>query len=119
MSRKMDRRHYADMFGPTTGDRVRLGDTGLIARVEKDHTVYGDECKFGGDGLGEAGQRGAQQLGGGVHLALGGLAHLLELPLDRRVGLGAEDALEHLLALPGVGAQEAGEVALRQQHHLA
>ena len=48
MSRKMDRRHYADMFGPTTGDRVRLGDTGLVARVEKDFTVYGDECKFGG-----------------------------------------------------------------------
>jgi len=58
MSRKMDRRHYADMFGPTTGDRVRLGDTGLVARVEKDFTVYGDECKFGGgkvlrDGMGQ------------------------------------------------------------------
>ncbi|MCP3102080.1 urease subunit alpha [Myxococcus sp. K15C18031901] len=48
MSRKMDRRHYADMFGPTTGDRVRLGDTGLWAQVERDATVYGDECKFGG-----------------------------------------------------------------------
>jgi urease subunit alpha len=58
MSRKMDRRHYADMFGPTTGDRVRLGDTGLLAQVEKDFTVYGDECKFGGgkvlrDGMGQ------------------------------------------------------------------
>jgi len=58
MSRKMDRRHYADMFGPTTGDRVRLGDTGLVAQVEKDLTVYGDECKFGGgkvlrDGMGQ------------------------------------------------------------------
>ncbi|MCY1040509.1 urease subunit alpha [Corallococcus sp. bb12-1] len=48
MSRGMDRRHYADMFGPTTGDRVRLGDTGLWLQVEKDATVYGDECKFGG-----------------------------------------------------------------------
>ncbi|MBZ4395888.1 urease subunit alpha [Myxococcus sp. AS-1-15] len=48
MSRKMDRRHYADMFGPTTGDKVRLGDTGLWAQVERDATVYGDECKFGG-----------------------------------------------------------------------
>ncbi|NTX06344.1 urease subunit alpha [Myxococcus sp. CA040A] len=48
MSRKMDRRHYADMFGPTTGDKVRLGDTGLWAEVERDATVYGDECKFGG-----------------------------------------------------------------------
>jgi urease subunit alpha len=48
MSRKMERRHYADMFGPTTGDRVRLGDTGLWLQVERDATVYGDECKFGG-----------------------------------------------------------------------
>lgn len=48
MSRTMDRRHYADMFGPTTGDRVRLGDTGLWLQVERDATVYGDECKFGG-----------------------------------------------------------------------
>ncbi len=45
--------------GPTTGDRVRLGDTDLIAEVERDHTVYGDECKFGGgkvlrDGMGQA-----------------------------------------------------------------
>ncbi|MGD0677525.1 MAG: urease subunit alpha [Polyangiaceae bacterium] len=48
MSRAIDRRHYADMFGPTTGDRIRLGDTGLVARVERDFAVYGDECKFGG-----------------------------------------------------------------------
>ena len=48
MSHKMKRAHYADMFGPTTGDKVRLGDTSLIAEVEKDFTVYGDECKFGG-----------------------------------------------------------------------
>ncbi|HLL02532.1 MAG TPA: urease subunit alpha [Myxococcaceae bacterium] len=48
MSRTIDRRHYADMYGPTTGDRVRLGDTGLIAEVERDFTSYGDECKFGG-----------------------------------------------------------------------
>ncbi len=45
---KMSRRHYAEMFGPTTGDRVRLGDTALWVEVERDHTVYGDECKFGG-----------------------------------------------------------------------
>ena len=38
------RAHYADMFGPTAGDRVCLGDTGLIAEVERDHTTYGDEC---------------------------------------------------------------------------
>jgi urease subunit alpha len=44
----MDRRHYVDMFGPTTGDRVRLGDTSLVAEIEHDFAVYGDECKFGG-----------------------------------------------------------------------
>ncbi len=59
MSHRIDRRHYADIYGPTTGDRVRLGDTGLIAEVESDATVYGDECKFGGgkvlrDGMGQA-----------------------------------------------------------------
>ena len=58
MSRSINRRHYADMFGPTQGDRVVLGDTNLIAEVERDHTVYGDECKFGGgkvlrDGMGQ------------------------------------------------------------------
>jgi urease subunit alpha len=48
MSSRIARTHYADMFGPTTGDRVRLGDTGLIIEVERDFTTYGDECKFGG-----------------------------------------------------------------------
>jgi urease subunit alpha len=48
MTRTIDRRHYADMYGPTTGDRVRLGDTGLVIEVERDLTHYGDECKFGG-----------------------------------------------------------------------
>src|SRR3989454_8846554 len=59
MSHRIDRAHYAAIFGPTTGDRVRLGDTDLIAEVERDHAVYGDECKFGGgkvlrDGMGQA-----------------------------------------------------------------
>ena len=54
----IDRRAYADMYGPTTGDRVRLGDTDLVIEVEKEHTVYGEECKFGGgkvlrDGMGQ------------------------------------------------------------------
>ncbi len=44
----MKRRHYAEMFGPTTGDKVRLADTSLVLEVERDFTVYGDECKFGG-----------------------------------------------------------------------
>lgn len=56
---KISRRAYADMFGPTTGDRVRLGDTELWIEVEKDHTVPGDEVKFGGgkvirDGMGQS-----------------------------------------------------------------
>ncbi len=55
----MKRAHYAEMFGPTAGDRLRLGDTSLILQVERDHTVYGDECKFGGgktlrEGMGQA-----------------------------------------------------------------
>ena len=63
---KIGRRAYAEMFGPTTGDRVRLGDTGLIVKVERDHTVYGEEVKFGGgkvirDGMGQ-GQRVAAQV---------------------------------------------------------
>jgi urease len=58
-SNELDREYYADHFGPTTGDLVRLGDTELWARVEKDYTVYGDECKFGGgkvlrEGMGQA-----------------------------------------------------------------
>jgi len=56
---RMDRRSYAAMFGPTTGDAVRLADTELWAEIEKDYTVYGDECKFGGgkvirDGMGQS-----------------------------------------------------------------
>jgi urease subunit alpha len=59
MTFKIDRRAYADMFGPTTGDRVRLADTDLIIEVEKDFTTYGEEVKFGGgkvirDGMGQS-----------------------------------------------------------------
>src|SRR5580704_12072613 len=55
----MPRRAYADMFGPTTGDRVRLADTDLIIEVKKDFTTYGEEVKFGGgkvirDGMGQS-----------------------------------------------------------------
>src|ERR1700678_340669 len=56
---KLSRAAYADMFGPTTGDRVRLADTDLIIEVEKDFTTYGEEVKFGGgkvirDGMGQS-----------------------------------------------------------------
>src|SRR5215218_1012479 len=48
MSSYINRIKYAGMYGPTTGDKVRLGDTDLLIEIEKDHTVYGDESKFGG-----------------------------------------------------------------------
>jgi urease subunit alpha len=59
MPQRIPRPHYASIYGPTTGDRVRLGDTDLLAEVERDFTSYGDECKFGGgkvlrDGMGQA-----------------------------------------------------------------
>ena len=59
MATRMDRRAYAGMFGPTVGDRIRLADTDIIIQVETDHTVYGEEVKFGGgkvirDGMGQS-----------------------------------------------------------------
>jgi len=59
MSYRMDRRAYAETYGPTVGDRVRLADTALIIEVEQDFTTYGDEVKFGGgkvirDGMGQS-----------------------------------------------------------------
>ena len=57
MSFEMDRKQFTQMFGPTVGDSVRLGDTNLFARIERDLTVHGQESKFGGgkvlrDGMG-------------------------------------------------------------------
>src|SRR6266403_3868150 len=59
MPNQMNRGAYAQMFGPTVGDKVRLADTDIIIEVEKDHTVYGEEVKFGGgkvirDGMGQS-----------------------------------------------------------------
>ncbi|MBV9998260.1 MAG: urease subunit alpha [Verrucomicrobia bacterium] len=56
---KISRHAYAEMFGPTTGDRVRLADTDLLIEIEHDHTIYGEEVKFGGgkvirDGMGQS-----------------------------------------------------------------
>ena len=64
MSRTIDRHAYAEMYGPTAGDRVRLGDTDLVIEVERDHTIYGEEVKFGGgkvirDGMGQSQRAGA------------------------------------------------------------
>jgi len=59
MSTRIPRRTYADLYGPTTGDRVRLADTELVIEIEKDYAVYGDEITFGGgkvirDGMGQS-----------------------------------------------------------------
>lgn len=59
MSKTIERDAYSDMYGITTGDKITLGDTGLTIEVEKDYTIYGEECKFGGgkvlrDGMGQA-----------------------------------------------------------------
>jgi urease subunit alpha len=59
MATRIPRRAYAEMFGPTTGDRVRLADTDLVIEVERDFTTYGEEVKFGGgkvirDGMGQS-----------------------------------------------------------------
>ena len=56
---KISRQAYAEMFGPTTGDRVRLADTELWIEIERDYTIYGEEVKFGGgkvirDGMGQS-----------------------------------------------------------------
>jgi len=63
---RISRAAYAEMYGPTVGDRVRLGDTELIIEVERDHTIYGEEVKFGGgkvirDGMGQS-QRNAAEV---------------------------------------------------------
>src|SRR5438128_8602415 len=59
MTLRMTRRQYADLYGPTVGDRVRLADTELLIRIERDLTVPGEEAKFGGgkvirDGMGQS-----------------------------------------------------------------
>ncbi|MCW5621101.1 MAG: urease subunit alpha, partial [Burkholderiales bacterium] len=65
MATKITRSAYAEMFGPTTGDKVRLADTELWVEVERDHTLYGEEVKFGGgkvirDGMGQSQRRAAE-----------------------------------------------------------
>jgi len=56
---KISRQAYAEMFGPTIGDRVRLADSELFIEIERDYTIYGEEVKFGGgkvirDGMGQS-----------------------------------------------------------------
>src|SRR6476619_7558620 len=73
MARTLTRRAYAELYGPTAGDRIRLADTDLIIRIEHDETVYGDEAKFGGgkvvrDGMGQSAR--ATRAGGAPDLVI-------------------------------------------------
>jgi urease alpha subunit len=75
MTIKIPRRTYADLYGPTTGDRVRLADTELIVEVEKDFTVYGDEITFGGgkvirDGMGQSSEAKREDSPGALDLVI-------------------------------------------------
>src|ERR1700704_3727537 len=75
MTLKIPRRTYADLYGPTTGDRVRLADTELIIEVEKDFTVYGDEITFGGgkvirDGMGQSSEARREDSPGALDLVI-------------------------------------------------
>ncbi len=75
MSLRIPRQTYADLYGPTTGDRVRLADTDLIIEVEKDFTVYGDEIPFGGgkvirDGMGQSSRATRDQVNGTLDLVI-------------------------------------------------
>jgi urease subunit alpha len=75
MSVKIPRRMYADLYGPTTGDRVRLADTELIVEVERDYTVYGDEITFGGgkvirDGMGQSSTAKRESKNGALDLVI-------------------------------------------------
>jgi len=70
---RIDRRTYADHYGPTSGDRIRLGDTDLVVEIERDATVYGEEAKFGGgkvirDGMGQS--SGVSRAGGAPDLVI-------------------------------------------------
>jgi urease subunit alpha len=92
VSRLLPRGQYAAMFGPTTGDRVRLGDTALVIEVESDATTYGDECKFGGgkvlrDAQGQAvGRRDADALDCVITNAL-----ILDFTGIRKADIGIKD----------------------------
>src|SRR5579871_3251751 len=75
MSLSIPRRTYADLYGPTTGDRVRLADTELIVEVERDYTIYGDEITFGGgkvirDGMGQSSTAPRQGKNGALDLVI-------------------------------------------------
>lgn len=75
MSLEIPRQTYADLYGPTTGDRIRLADTQLIIEIERDYTVYGDEITFGGgkvirDGMGQSSRARREAIDGALDLVI-------------------------------------------------
>src|SRR5579859_4552870 len=75
MSLSIPRRTYADLYGPTTGDRIRLADSDLIIEIEKDFTVYADEITFGGgkvirDGMGQSSSASREAARGALDLVI-------------------------------------------------
>ena len=143
MSLSLSRQQYAEMFGPTTGDQVRLGDTNLFVQVERDLIAegggYGNEVKFGGgkvirDGMGQDPQAAdAEALDLLVTNAtildpmLGVIKADLGIKHGRIVGVGhaAKEQVQHMvrLQLPGVefsgpDAADALAIAICHAHHL-
>ena len=102
MAQKISREKYASIFGPTTGDRVRLADTELIAEVENDYTVYGEEVKFGGgkvirDGMG---QSQVTRAGGAVDLVVTN-ALVIDYLGIYKADIGVKDGKIHAIGKAG------------------
>jgi len=109
VSRSLPRSQYAGLYGPTTGDRVRLGDTALVIEVESDATTYGDECKFGGgkvlrDAQGQAaGRAGAEALDCVITNAL-----IVDVTGIYKADVGIKNGLIHAIGKAGNPAVMAG-----------
>ena len=102
MPARISRAAYADMFGPTTGDRVRLADTELFIEVEEDKTVYGEEVKFGGgkvirDGMG---QSQTTRAGGAVDTVITN-ALVVDVTGIYKADIGLKDGLIHAIGKAG------------------
>ena len=109
MSARLPRTVYADMYGPTVGDRVRLADTSLFVRVEKDFTTYGEEVKFGGgktirDGMGQSQASRAQ---GAVDTVITNVVILDHWGIVK-ADVGLKDGLIHAIGKAGNPAVQPG-----------
>src|SRR4051794_41362547 len=98
MSFEMSRRQYADLYGPTKGDAVRLADTDLFLEIEEDYTSHGDEVTFGGgkvirDGMGQDGNTVRDGAPAELHTAEPHSPNPLvcRLPLDNKADVGLRD----------------------------